>query len=233
MADERSTDLGAAGASALRKADRVRAERQRRAAGRSRLGRLLAIVLQPEQDKRLVGEERRWRSGAQGEQILAASLARRCPHVPMLHDRHAPPSRGNIDHIAIAASGIYVIDTKRYRGKIEVVKTLFGQPRLRIAGRDRTKLLLGLERQVAEVQAAVADLGEDVAVSGCLCFVAPSGFLADSDLPVFRTLRVNGFPLYYPRRLARRLNRTGPLSAERALQLHAGLDRRLPPALAS
>jgi len=86
------------------------------------------------------------------------------------------------------------LGAERYRGKIEVVKTLFGRPKLRIAGRDRTKLLPGLERQVAQVQAAVADLGEDVAVSGCLCFVAPSGFLADSDLPVFRTLRVNGFP---------------------------------------
>src|SRR5208282_3070952 len=102
----------------------------------------------PETRRRQV-EERDWRVGAEGEQNLATFLARRCPQVPMLHDRAAPLSRANIDHIAIAQSGVYVIDCKRYKGKIEVTTPLLGSQKLKINGRDRTRLVAGLERQVA------------------------------------------------------------------------------------
>ncbi len=148
----------------------------------------------------------------------------------MLHDRQMPHSRANIDHIAVAASGVYVIDAKRYRGKIEVRKPLFGSPKLKIAGRDRTKLLDGLGRQVAVVQAALEGLATDVQVQGCFCFVAPEGLLADSGLPVLRTLKISGFPLYHPRRLAKQLNRPGPLNPEQTRTIHARLADRLPPA---
>ncbi|HEV7586130.1 MAG TPA: hypothetical protein VGO14_10165, partial [Solirubrobacteraceae bacterium] len=65
---------------------------------------------------------------------------------------------------------------------------------------------------------------------GCLCFVAPEGLLADVGLPLLRTLKINGCYLYYPRKLARRLNRSGPLSPELALTIRAELARCLPPA---
>jgi len=162
--------------------------------------------------------------------MLAASLAKRCPDVPILHDRRMPRSSANIDHLAFAASGVYVIDTKRYKGKVEVVKPLFGQRRLRIAGRDQTKLVEGLARQVAAVQAALADLGGDVPVRGCLCFVAPAGLFADSGLPLLRTLEIQGFPLDHPRRLAKRLNGRGPLAAEQAAGLQLELAKRFPSA---
>ena len=148
----------------------------------------------------------------------------------MLHDRRMPHSRANIDHIAVAASGVYVIDAKRYRGKIKVLKPLFGAQKLRIAGRDRTKLVDGLGNQVAVVKAALVDVAPDAPVRGCLCFVAPEGFMADSGLPVLRTLKINGYPLFYPRRLAKRLNSRGSLSREHARRLHARLAERLPPA---
>ena len=139
-------------------------------------------------------------------------------------------SRANIDHIAIAPSGVYVIDCKRYKGKIAVATPLFGKPKLKIAGRDRTKLIDGLDRQVAHVEAALALVAAEVPVHGCLCFVAPEGLLADVGLPLLRTLKINGYPLYYPKRLAKRLNRDGPITPHRAQRLQAELDRRLPPA---
>jgi Nuclease-related domain len=129
-----------------------------------------------------------------------------CPDIPMLHDRRAPTSRANIDHVAIAPSGVYVIDCKRYKGKIAVATPLFGKPKLKIAGRDRTKLIDGLEKQVAHVKPALADISDDVPVRGCLCFVAPEGLLADVGLPVLRTLKINGYRLYYAKGLAKRLN---------------------------
>lgn len=75
-----------------------------------------------------MADEKHWATGAQGEAILAEFLAKRCPAVPLLHDRRVPHSLANIDHIAVGASGVYVIDTKRYRGKIEVLNPLFGTP---------------------------------------------------------------------------------------------------------
>jgi hypothetical protein len=224
-------DSGDAGRSARREYERKRQRRLQNTSHRSRLARLIVAVFGPSaKEKRQLADEKHWATGAQGEAILAEFLAKRCPDVPVLHDRRIPRSRANIDHIALAASGVYVIDAKRYRGKIEVRQPLFGTAKLRIAGRDRTKLVDGLAKQVAVVEETLADLAPEIPVHGCLCFVAPEGFMADSGLPVLRTLRIKGYPLYYPRRLARHLNRSGPLTPEQARQIHVALAERLAPA---
>ncbi len=141
-----------------------------------------------------------------------------------------PHSQANIDHIAVAASGVYVIDTKRYHGKIKVRKPLSSNEALIIAGRDRTKLVEGLGSQVAAVQAALSTVAPNVPVRGCLCFVPPDGFMADSGLPVLSTPKIRGYPLYYPRRLARRLNRRGRVTPDQARVIHSDLVQRFPPA---
>ncbi len=225
-----SEHLGDPGQSAHLMAQRLREEYDALRAGRSGLGRAFTALAPSAKEKRLRQEERNWLTGAEGEQNLASLLARRCPQVPMLHDRRAPMSRANIDHIAVAPSGVYVIDCKRYKGKIEVAEPLFGKAKLKINGRDRTKLVDGLERQVAHVRAALAHVGGDVSVQGCLCFVAPQGFFADVGLPMLRTLKIKGYPLYHPRRLAKRLNQQGSITADQARRLQAELDRRLTPA---
>ena len=231
MAEQQRLDPGEAGRSARRESERKRQRRLQSTPPRSSLARLTAALFGPSvKEKRQVAEEKAWATGAEGEQLLAESLAQRCPEVSMLHDRRMPHSRANIDHIAVAASGVYVIDAKRYRGKIKVLKPLFGAQKLKIAGRDRTRLVDGLGKQVAVARAALADVAPDVPVRGCLCFVAPGGVLADSGLPVLRTLKINGYPLYYPRRLAKRLNSPGSLSREQTRRLHARLAERLPPA---
>ena len=57
-----------------------------------------------------------------------------------------PRSTANIDHMAVAASGIWVIDAKRYKGAISKqdrggwLETDF---RLVVGGRDRTSLAAG------------------------------------------------------------------------------------------
>jgi Nuclease-related domain len=225
MSQEPESDRGVPGRSAQREYERRRDLRQLDRQSRSRL--LTALLGPSAKEKRRLASDRQWANGARGEELLAESLAKRCPNVVLLHDRRMPTGRGNIDHIAIAATGVYVIDTKRYRGRIEVAKPLFGAPKLRIAGRDRTKLVDGLSRQVAVVEDALQRFAPDVPVHGCLCFVTPAGVLADIGLPLLRTLKINGHRLYYPRRLARRLNRPGPLARERALAVRAELARRL------
>ncbi len=175
--------------------------------------------------------KRNWSTGADGERDLASFLAGRCPQVPMLHDRAASMSRANIDHIAIAPTGVYVIDCKRYRGKIEVTRPVFGPRKLKIKGRDRTLLIDGLERQVAQVEVALAAIGVEVPIHGCLCFLAPEGRFAGVGLPIVRTLKIAGSRIYHARRLAKRLNRSGPIGLEQAITLREELAQRLGPAL--
>jgi hypothetical protein len=221
-------DPGVAGRSARRESERSRERRQLNTRPRPWIVR--ALIGPSAKDKQLVARERRWATGARGEELVAESLAKRCPTVPLLHDRAIPHSRANIDHIAVAASGVYVIDAKRYRGKIEVRQPLFGAAKLRINGRDRTKLVDGLAKSVAAVQAVLAEVSPNVTVHGCFCFVAPEGFLADVELPILRTLKISGYSLFYPRRLVKRLNRSGSLMPQQMTEIHTLLAKCLPPA---
>lgn len=206
---EREIDLGTPGASARREYERRR--KRREAATRERhphLGNVLLRLQSPP------ASEAAWNTGAAGEETLASHLAKRCPDAIVLHDRRIPSSRANIDHLAVAPSGVYVIDAKRYKGKIEVLKPFFGEPRLTIAGRDKTKLVAGLTRQRDAVRAALAKTAPAMPVHACFCFLNPDGQAGGSGLPLLRTLRTEGFPLFNPRKLSKHLNMPGALSSE-------------------
>ncbi len=153
--------------------------------------------------------ESAFHSGDLGEKAVAASLEARTNGGPTitLHNRRMPEGRGDIDHIAIAQTGVYVIDTKDWKGKVEIVRPWFGAPRLLINRRDCTKLLDGLERQIAAVR-AVLDREGDVAIptQGALCFTR-------ADLPWLGTQELRGHLLLYRKALAKRLNAEGPLDA--------------------
>jgi Nuclease-related domain len=219
-------DSGEAGASARRELERRRAAMH--ASRPTGLAGAVAFFLGPSAtQKRQAREVKSWDTGARGEQILAKHLADRCAEVLVLHDRGMPGSRANIDHIAVAASGVYVIDAKRYKGKIRIARPLFRIPRLVIAGRDRTKLIEGLSKQVAVVESIVADVVPGVPVHGCLCFLNPDGFMAESGLPVLRTLEIGGYRLLSSRRLAKRLNASGSLTRDEALSIYTRLAERL------
>ncbi|HEX4436188.1 MAG TPA: nuclease-related domain-containing protein [Solirubrobacteraceae bacterium] len=228
------SQVGNAGESARTQGKAIRTRRERQAAERSIAQRVGRVLFGPSAtEKKSLREERAWTTGAAGEAILARELSARCPGVVMLHDLRIPGSRANIDHIAVAPSGILVIDAKRYKGKIQVETPWRGPQRLRIAGRDRTKLILGLDKQVSLVRESLAGIAGDIEVSGCLCFIAPEGWLASAELPAFRTLRVQGYPLYSVRRLARELRREGPLSTERLQAIQILLAESFPPSTKS
>jgi hypothetical protein len=210
---------GTAGASAQREHDRRKARREGEVRERHpRIGALLLALNEPPP------HERRWAHGAAGEALVAQALDRKCDsEVSVLHDRAIPGSRANIDHIAVAPTGVWVIDTKRYKGKIEVAKPLFGVATLKIAGRDQSRLVAGLAKQVDRVQAVVNQLVPDAPVQGAFCFV-------DGDLPLLGTLRINGFPLLQRRSLVKRLNAGGPLTIDAIAALTEALIPAFPPA---
>ena len=199
MAEEPEIDLGAPGGSAKREHERRRTRREAEAReNHPHIGNFLLRV------QSAPTSETAWKTGAAGEEMLAAHLAKTCPEVIVLHDRRIPRRRTNIDHLAVAPSGVFVIDAKRYKGKIEVRNPFFGDPRLFIAGRNKTKLVDGLLRQRDSVRSALADTNPELPIHACFCFLNPEGQAGGSGLPLFRTLSINGLQLFYPRRLSKR-----------------------------
>src|SRR5436853_5665627 len=84
-------------------------------------------------------------TGRGWESKLAAKLGRvDRDDIAFLHDRRIPGARGNIDHVVICPSGLYVIDAKRYKGAVSVrnVGGFFSGPDLRliVGRRGCTKL---------------------------------------------------------------------------------------------
>ena len=171
--------------------------------------------------------------GAIGEESVARRLEKYCGEaVLFLHNRRLGPGRrdGDIDHIAIAASGVYIIDAKRYKDAAIEVRSTGGllRPRVEklfVAGRDRTKLLDGLNKQHAAVEAALASYrgGPTPSVTTVLCFV-------DANLPLFGTLSIGAVPLLGPRGTSKLLRRPGGLDAAGREALHRHLAMMLPPA---
>jgi Nuclease-related domain len=224
-APEPLLDLGTAGASARREHDRRHANRERRTREKHpHIGGFL-LAVQDDPTHELV-----WARGAKGEEVVARELAKHCgPTVLILHDRRIPRSHANIDHIAVAPSGVWVIDSKRYAGKVSVTTPLFGQSKFVIKGHDQSKLADGLAKQVALVEAATANCGvagdeaRGVPVRGALCFV-------DADLPLLGKLSFRGFRLLYPKALAKIMNADGPMSAEQVRAVATALAVQFPSA---
>jgi hypothetical protein len=171
--------------------------------------------------------EKAFQKGEQGELAVAAYLERRTEKAPtiVLHDRRMPRGHGNIDHLAVAPAGVFVIDAKRYRGKVGAADRGFRGERLLVNGRDRTKIVDGLDRQVKVVREALSALGQgEVPVQGVLCFVKRNFAIGAGK----QTIR--GHLLLRPRPLARCLTAKGPLDAEAIAGVARALAAVLPSA---
>jgi len=215
-------DTGEAGASARQEHQRRQAKREARIEekwGTGRLGRIAKALSDDPQTTKA------WAQGAVGEEQVAKILADHLGEdAVLLHDRKVPRTRGNIDHLAIAASGVWIIDAKRYRGKVErrdVGGFFRTDLRLYVGGRDRTKLIEGLAWQHDAVLAALD--GAEVPVHRALSFV-------DADWPLFfaKPLQFDGVWVSWPAKLVDLIAADGPLdhaTIEATARLLAG---RLP-----
>ncbi len=148
-----------------------------------------------------------WAQGDRGEQIVARRLNDRAGHdFIVLHDRGIPSSRANIDHIVVARGGVYVVDSKRYKDKkveLRKIGPLFSrESRLFVGGRDQTKLVEALEKQLAIVRKELALLDlKHVPVRGFLCF-------ADAEWEFIPTpLRFGSVRVVWPRGLIKTIDK--------------------------
>lgn len=219
---------GTAGGSARKKYDRLRERREKevkRKLGETLGGAYLFFTSEPQ-------STRAWQTGASGEQRLAGFFEKELSgSAVVLHDRRIPRSRANIDHIVVAPSGVWVIDAKLYRGKVErrtVGSFWNAENRVFVAGRDRTKLVLGMAKQVHATQSALAadPLATEVDVTPAVCFVA-------SDWGLFaKPFELHGVTVTWPQKLAEQIAAPGRLTPTAVERLANRIAVALPPAVA-
>lgn len=168
-------------------------------------------------------------TGAAGERATAMWLEKSCgSQVLFLHNRRLSTNnrRGDIDHIAIAPSGVWVIDSKNYKGKkVEVRSEGRGEKRtqtLFVGGRNCTKFVTGAAKQIDAVTAALVASGfRTVPTNGILCFV-------DAQLPMFKELAVGGISVRGRNGTVKLLKHPGPLNDVDRSQICQALDALLP-----
>jgi Nuclease-related domain len=124
-----------------------------------------------------------WRHGAEGERRTARLLAPLERHgYQVFHDLAVPGSAANVDHLVVGPTGVYVIDSKRYRGRLR-----YSAGHLWHGGRtlDRTLATLWWEAtQVAET----LGFGPDLRLYPVLCVHV-------ARLSWLRELLVDGVPV--------------------------------------
>jgi hypothetical protein len=155
-----------------------------------------------------------WGKGSEGESRLAAFVEREVgDHVISLHDRLVPGTRGNIDHLFVAPTGVWLVDAKSYKGK--VVQRESGpiwrrESELYVGGRNRTALARGVEHQLSAVLAAVRsdESLAQVDVFATLCFVDSDWGLLDFPFSVGKIW------VAYPGALRKELRKSGALTRE-------------------
>jgi hypothetical protein len=219
-----------AGGSAQREFERRSEKREQRI--RSAHPKLGGLILALTDDP---ASTRVWAQGAAGERAVGGTLDGLVgEHAVVLHDRaqrrpDGRTSKANIDHLAVSASGVWVIDAKTHQGSLEVRRSggLFSPrvERLYIRGRDQTRLVEGLHRQVAAVRAELARANAEVPVHGALCFVG-------TELPWFGASAIAEVRLVGRRGLAKLLKAPGEMNALDRETIAEFLDGRFVPAVA-
>jgi hypothetical protein len=173
-----------------------------------------------------------WEKGAEGERHLSGRLHAKAGlgRVEILDDVRVPGSRANIDHIAIAPSGIYVIDAKNYTGRVTRKVEGFGRrrrTRLMVGSRDQTRLVAAMEWQIDAVRKALVDVGETrlPTLVPVLCFVGSDNWgLFDGPISI------DGVQILWPRALIKLLQSDGPLEGRTRTRLARLISTQLRPA---
>ena len=206
-----------AGAAADREAQRNRAHRERRRqhAGTMRPGAwATSQTTTYAQDS--VGERR----------VRAALDSLTDSGAVVLHDRQVPNTRGNIDHVVIAASGVWIIDARNWEGRVQ--RRWVGRRAGRVLfvdGHNRMDAVDKLAWQIQAVRAALTPIGfADAPVTGVLCFTGATwGLLA-------RPLRFGNAVVTWPAKLVTEIS-GGPPADSALIDLVAQQLRSKLPAI--
>lgn len=162
--------------------------------------------------------------GAEGERAAAERFTKELGEsVHFLFNRRVGigTDRGDIDIIAIAASGVFVIDPKAYRKK--KVRANRAGDAFVVDGRLRPALAVSMRRHIDAVAVAVCEGPMPAtSVSAAYCFIG-------AELPWGR-LVVDNVLATGPCGVVKMLKKAGPLTADDRAALHAYLSVQFPPA---
>jgi hypothetical protein len=217
-------DAGTPGISATKEYGRrvAKAERQiEEKWGTGRMGRFVKRIAEEPQSTTA------WAKGADGEQRLGAQLSRELAEFGfVLHDRRVPGTRGNIDHLVVAPSGVWIVDAKNYRGKVErrdVGGWLRSDVRLYVGNRDHTKLVGGLGWQVDAVRTVVEPIGfGHLPIRSVLCFT-------DAEWGLFsKPFAIDGVMITWAKALVTAIREPGPVEPAVVDLLARHLSAKLP-----
>lgn len=214
------------GSSAQQEFDRRHQKREDRLTARwGRAGKAIAWWQDDPQSTRA------WSKGAKGEREAGIYLEKKLRETSceILHDRLIPGSRANIDHIVVGPAGVSIFDTKNYKGKVRSTKVGFNRSRrtiLTVNGADRTKLVEGVRKQVAAVEAVLLEIQPpvEVPVVGGLLWWNYEG------LPLLGAVKVDEVPVCSPSASHKLASRPGAFSAEQIGVIAVFLDHALRPA---
>ncbi|TQM95834.1 nuclease-like protein [Ornithinimicrobium humiphilum] len=107
-------------------------------------------------------QQRAWAAGSEGERLVAAVIREAC--WPALHDQPWPGRpKANLDHLAISATRIWLIDAKHWSGEVVVRHGV-----LRQNGYKRTDNLAAARVAATDVAAALGPLAPLVTPVVCL-----------------------------------------------------------------
>ena len=220
--DAPGLDAGVAGAGPQREYERRSAKRNERI--EEKWGRLAPVAEFLSDEPHHTAA---FGKGADGERRLASHLEREVGDGAIfLHSRKIP--NGDIDHLAIAPSGIYVIDAKNYTGRIEardVGNWRKVDRRLYVGGRDKSKLIEGMGKQVGAVTTALGSSQlADTPIHPVLCFT-------DSEWGIFaKPLSFGPVSCLWARRLCELISQPGPLDPSQRHSIAVLLSAALPAA---
>jgi hypothetical protein len=167
-----------------------------------------------------------WVRRDEGGRRLAQRLDdERTDNVIVFHDRRVPRTRGTIDHLVIAASGVWVVTARSHVGRVETPDLggwLADHLHFYTGGHDRTRVVDGLTWHAKGVHALLASMDvHDVPVHAVLCFT-------NTDWGLFAgRSRVNGATITWPNRLIQRIREPGRLDIETVDLLARELDALL------
>ena len=145
----------------------------------------------------------------------------------MLNDRRVPGSKVSIKQIAVSSSGVYVIDTKHYKGLVHTKRPgtigSLGVPELHVGRRNCSSSVEQVVRQMAVVRETLASTtwGSEVPVHGMLCLTrAEWGFATP--------LQIEDVWVGWPKVMAGRVQTPGVMDSPSVQEVSVMIAEHLP-----
>jgi hypothetical protein len=183
-----------------------------------------------------IGQSRRssnWVKGAAGEYLMAKELHSALSGIAIvLNDRAVPSSHANIDHIVIASSGVWIIDSKLRKGLIRVKNAgslLSGAQKLMVGDRDESVCTEKIYSQVIPIANLLGD--PRIPIHPALAFI-DGDWGSSIALRAIRNrpFEMIGVMIAWPKAIIAKISENGPLSKDAVMSIAGKLDSALPPA---